>query len=93
MTWLPELIFERENATPMEPTNMTKAIHKGYITLADMSRYVVEYIKNDKLGPIANAHLAQADRCGIFSETCTEIAQVHAKAVDFAKTGYSICQS
>ena len=89
VTWLPELILKRDNVVPMNFDPPKKIIHIGSIETSDMTRYIADYIKNDKLGLIANAHLVQADKNGIFSSECQEIAAIHAKAVDFAKTGYS----
>ena len=87
VTWLPQLIFERRNVTPMDFNPPPKIVHIGPIDNTDMSHYVAEYIKNDKLGVIANAHCAQADRCSIFDQVCLEIAAIHSQTVDFAKTG------
>ena len=50
-----------------------------------MAKYVANYIKNDKLGLIANAHLAQADATDILSIVCEEIAEVHAKLLTSPK--------
>lgn len=54
---------------------------------ADVADFFVQYIKNDKLGQIANAHLVHSDREDISSHICLELAQLHSTAVDFAKTG------
>ena len=91
VTWMPELMFEGDNEEPMDFTPPQKKIHEGAIEVPDMIEYIANYIKNDKVGLIANAHLAQADRqtMGIFSKVCIDIAEIFSKAVDFAKTGYS----
>ncbi|XP_072015264.1 uncharacterized protein [Amphiura filiformis] len=91
VSWMPELIFEGVNEEPMDFISPPKKIHNGPIEVPDMIEYIADYIKNDNIGLIANAHLAQADNQddGIFSDVCKEIAEIHAEAVDFAKTGYS----
>lgn len=57
----------------------------------DVADFFVEYIRNDKLGVIANAHVVHADKEpeGILSQKCLQLAQLHSVAVDFAKTGVS----
>lgn len=55
----------------------------------DVADFFVEYIRNDKLGVIANAHVVYADKenDGITSRKCLQLADLHSVAVDFAKTG------
>ena len=55
----------------------------------DIIDFLADYIRYDKLGLIANAHLVQADinENGIFSDECHKLAEMHSEAVDFAKTG------
>ncbi|XP_072033129.1 uncharacterized protein [Amphiura filiformis] len=89
VTWMPGLRFEGANQEPMDFTPPQKLRHDGPIQVSDMIKYMANYIKNDNVGLIANAHLAQADRNGIFSQVCMSIAKKFSKAVDFAKTGYS----
>lgn len=59
------------------------------VQTSDVADFFVEYMRNDKLGVIANAYLAHADReeRGIFSSKCMALAGLHSTAVDFAKTG------
>lgn len=59
------------------------------VRTADVADFFVEYIRNDKLGVIANAHVVHADkkRNGIMSRECLQLAGLHSVAVDFAKTG------
>lgn len=55
----------------------------------DVANFFVEYIQNDKLGVIANAHVVFTDKepDGIMSRKCLKLADLHSVAVDFAKTG------
>lgn len=43
------------------------------VNIGDITKFFVDYMKNDRLGAIANAHLAWADRFpeGVKSNTCT----------------------
>lgn len=54
-----------------------------------MIRFVCNYIKNDAIGLLSNAHLAWADieKEGIFSSKCCQIAEKLPLCLDFAKTG------
>lgn len=59
------------------------------ITAADMTKFVVDYIRCDQLGVIDNAHKALADQeeHGVESEICLHLAELHSLAVDAPKTG------
>lgn len=52
-------------------------------------RFIVDFISDDHLGPIANAHLAHSDlrSAGVRDELCCELAYLFSLAVDFPKTG------
>lgn len=47
----------------------------------------VQYVLDDILGQVDNAHLAWSDRISPYSEVCLELSKIHSTAVDFAKTG------
>ena len=59
------------------------------ITAADMTKFVVDYIRSDQLGVIDNAHKALADleKGGVESKICLHLAELHSLAVDAPKTG------
>ncbi|XP_077981928.1 uncharacterized protein LOC144436934 [Glandiceps talaboti] len=90
VTWLPELIFSRTNHPPMHFPTPKKKVVEGQVKLDDMIKFIAEYIQNDRLGPMSNAHLVMADqqKDGVFSDVCIQVAKLLAEAVDFAKTGY-----
>ncbi|KAH8034999.1 hypothetical protein HPB51_003840 [Rhipicephalus microplus] len=54
-----------------------------------MISFTCNYIKNDNIGLMSNAHLAWADQLpdGIFSPRCLSLAKKIATSLDFAKTG------
>jgi RNA-dependent RNA polymerase len=54
-----------------------------------MADFFVTFMKNDSLGRIAHAHLAQADQevNGVQSDVCLELAKLHSQAVDYPKSG------
>ena len=61
----------------------------GRVTTNEIADFFVDYIQNDNLGRIANAHCALADYLpdGVKSPACIKFARSHSTAVDFAKTG------
>ncbi|OJD33937.1 rna-directed rna polymerase (sad-1) [Diplodia corticola] len=86
--WDKELIPVIINHPPMDFTPPGKQI-VDEVTMEDITRFFVEYIKNDSLGQIANSHLAMADfeDEGVRSDKCLELAQLHSIAVDYPKSG------
>lgn len=58
-----------------------------YLQVSNMIDFLQEYIKNDHVGAIASAHLAHADKLGIFDPLCAKIAKKFSISVDFAKNG------
>jgi hypothetical protein len=53
------------------------------VTISHVQKFFVNYINNDNLGQIANAHLATADRSprGAMDGACLRLAQLHSLAV------------
>ncbi|KAJ4992728.1 RNA-dependent RNA polymerase [Stagonosporopsis vannaccii] len=87
--WDQDLIPSLINVPPMEYTP-EKPIEKAEpIDISDVSDFFVTYMKNDSLGQIAHAHLAQADQQphGVISRACIELAKLHSQAVDYPKSG------
>ena len=58
--WDPMLIPPRKNYPPMDYTAAKPRLVED-VTIRDIQRFFVNYINNDNLGQIANAHLATAD--------------------------------
>ncbi|RWS06642.1 RNA-dependent RNA polymerase 1-like protein [Dinothrombium tinctorium] len=87
--WHSDFIFPGENKKAMiYPSNKGKNLDRN-VEVEDMLMFYCDFIQNDQVGIISNAHLAFADslREGIFSETCINLAKQHAIALDYAKTG------
>lgn len=55
----------------------------------EITDFFLNYIRNDNLGMIANAHLVFADFSeeGARCEECLQLAALHSTAVDFPKSG------
>lgn len=70
------------NHTPMDYTP-NKPIETSSVTTENIQKFFVNYMNNDNLGQIANAHLAMADQSstGAKSGPCKILAQLHSKAV------------
>lgn len=59
--WDMDLLPPEINHPPMDYTAAVPTEVKGEVTLDQITTFFVTYMKNDSLGRIANAHLAQAD--------------------------------
>ncbi|KAH6920715.1 hypothetical protein HPB50_028297 [Hyalomma asiaticum] len=59
------------------------------VMIEDMIQFMCNYIKNDSIGILSNAHLAWADqeREAIHSQKCLSIAEKISICLDFAKNG------
>ena len=69
-------------------TNMVRH-ETSVVTVSDVQRFFVNFMKNDNVGRIASAHVVFADSEpeGVMSKQCIRLAQLHSTAVDFQKTG------
>ena len=87
--WDQDLIPKLINVPPMDFTPEKPVEKTGPIDISDVGDFFVTYMKNDALGRIAHAHLAQADQQpgGVASDTCIELAKLHSQAVDYPKSG------
>lgn len=91
VTWHEDLLCdsERELFPPMDYEAPPKEEKDGDITPADMTKFLMDYIRSDQLGIIDNAHKAHADQepQGVESDRCLLLAKAHHLAVDAPKTG------
>ena len=87
--WNKDLLPRKPNFPPMDYQAPEKQEQTQPITAADMTKFVVDYIRCDQLGVIDNAHKALADQenDGVESEVCLHLAEIHSLAVDAPKTG------
>ena len=87
--WNESLLPRKPNYPPMDYPALQKMVQDEPITAADMTKFVVDYIRSDQLGVIDNAHKALADveKGGVESEICLHLAELHSLAVDAPKTG------
>lgn len=87
VSWDDQFYNVIENQEPMDFPKATKKYLDRNVNVFDIIDFVGEYIKNDNLGIIANAHVVHADKKDIFTEACKLLAKMHSDAVDFPKTG------
>ena len=87
--WNKDLLPRKPNFPPMDYQAPEKQEQTQPITAADMTKFVVDYIRCDQLGVIDNAHKALADQenDGVESKVCLHLAEIHSLAVDAPKTG------
>lgn len=87
--WDRQLIPQIINEPPMDFTPEKPIEIERPITVDDISDFFVTYMKNESLGQIAHAHLAQADAKpdGVSDHICLELAKLHSQAVDYPKSG------
>lgn len=86
--WDSDLIPPRQYS-PMDYTPAPTTILDHDVTVEEVEEYFTNYIVNDSLGIIANAHTAFADKepGKAMSTPCLELAKLFSVAVDFPKTG------
>ncbi|XP_052205932.1 probable RNA-dependent RNA polymerase 1 [Diospyros lotus] len=86
--WDPDLIPSRQ-VEPMDYTAASSILLDHDVTIEEVQEYFTNYIVNDSLGIIANAHTVFADREPLkaMSDSCIQLAKLFSIAVDFPKTG------
>nr|XP_023929332.1 probable RNA-dependent RNA polymerase 1 [Quercus suber]POE89552.1 rna-dependent rna polymerase 1 [Quercus suber] len=86
--WDPDLIPPRQ-IQPMEYIGAKTMPLDHDVTIEEVQEYFVDYILNDRLGIIDNAHIVFADSepRGAMSPKCIKLANLHSIAVDFPKSG------
>ncbi|KAI3778791.1 hypothetical protein L2E82_08176 [Cichorium intybus] len=86
--WDPDLIPPKQ-IEPMDYTPAPSMQVDHDVTIEEVEEYFTNYIVNDSLGIIANAHTVFADREPekAMAGPCVELARLFSIAVDFPKTG------
>lgn len=75
---------------PMDYSDNSESIKKDHITRKDIIDFFAEFINNNNLGLIADAHLAHSDRLSADGELPKNLAKKFSLAVDAPKTGAKI---
>ncbi|XP_068660914.1 probable RNA-dependent RNA polymerase 1 [Aristolochia californica] len=88
VSWDSELIPPRQ-IQPMEYDAAPSTALEHDVSIQEVEEYFVNYMVNDSLGVIANAHTVFADKeeSKAESKACLELARLFSIAVDFPKTG------
>ncbi|KAG2653844.1 hypothetical protein PVAP13_1NG415300 [Panicum virgatum] len=88
VSWDQSLI-PRRMVDPMDYTPAPAETLDHDVTIEEIEEYFTNYIVNESLGIIANAHVVFADKEPLKaeSEPCKELAKLFSVAVDFPKTG------
>ncbi|KAI5779080.1 RNA dependent RNA polymerase-domain-containing protein [Geopyxis carbonaria] len=87
--WDEEFTSQMQNVEPASYSPSEPAKLGRDVQIRDVTAFFVNYMKNDRLGTIANNHLAWSDQLpeGVKSGICCELAALHSDAVDYPKTG------
>ncbi|KAL2653152.1 hypothetical protein R1flu_021280 [Riccia fluitans] len=74
---------------PMDYSPPAATVVDHPVTIEEIQEFFLNYMTNDNLGVIANAHVVHADKekSKARSEKCLELAHLASLAVDFPKTG------
>uniref|UniRef100_A0A804PMB7 RNA-dependent RNA polymerase n=1 Tax=Zea mays TaxID=4577 RepID=A0A804PMB7_MAIZE len=88
VSWDPHLIPSRL-VDPMDYTPASAETLDHDVTIEEIQEYFTNYIVNESLGIIANAHVVFADQERMKAESppCVQLAKLFSIAVDFPKTG------
>ncbi|XP_045818047.1 RNA-dependent RNA polymerase 1-like [Trifolium pratense] len=86
--WDSELVPPR-TIDPMEYDTAQPIVLDHDVEIEEVEEYFTNYILNDSLGIIANAHTVHADKEPLkaMAEPCIKLAKLFSTAVDFPKTG------
>ncbi|KAJ4298580.1 hypothetical protein N0V88_003610 [Collariella sp. IMI 366227] len=87
--WDSKLLPTEWSHPPMNYTAPSALVEPMASSAKSLATFFVLFMKNDRLGQIALAHLATADfePEGAKHRKCLELAQLHSTAVDYVKSG------
>ncbi|TDL27509.1 RdRP-domain-containing protein [Rickenella mellea] len=77
-------VHEPMDYTPVTPKTV------DHVSIADITEFVIDFMKSDVLGIVATHHLAQADFRSPFDTKCIQLAELNSHAVDFPKSGVEV---
>ena len=86
VSWNPGFLPKIENYPSMDYTAEPEKKNES-ISVEDVIDFFGDYMENENLGVICNAHLANADKKGVFHSDCLELAKLSSVSVDYPKTG------
>jgi len=86
---MPTQTFTPADYPRVEPVDLGREVQKD-----DMINFFVTFMATDQLGRIAVLHqiLADQNESGTLSPDCLKLADMHSTAVDYSKTGISVCE-
>lgn len=87
-----ERLFPKKMVSPGVYKNVPPRALAGPCTFEDLADFFVDYVINDQVGLVSTFHLQIADKSELHSldPDCVKLAQLHAKAVDYRKTGQAV---
>ena len=85
-------LFAKRTESPGEYKNVPPRSLARPCTFEDLADFFVDYVINDQVGLVSTFHLHIADKSELHSmdPDCIKLAQLHAKAVDYRKTGQAV---
>ncbi|KAF3099674.1 hypothetical protein TWF569_001925 [Orbilia oligospora] len=92
--WEPSLM-PRFSSPPSDFPAVEALNYDRDVTQADIGKFFLDFMENDKLGVISIAHMVLADQeqAGVRSAACLTCARMASQAVDFPKTGVPVRMS
>lgn len=83
---LPPTIMQSFDYQPPPIKSKDRIVEDG-----EMLDFFIDFMNYESLGKVDNSHLALADESANLASDpkCLKLAEFHASAVDFAKTGYT----
>ncbi|SPO31371.1 related to RNA-dependent RNA polymerase [Ustilago trichophora] len=87
-----ERLFPKRSESPGQYKNVAPRSLARPCTFEDLADFFVDYVINDQVGLVSTFHLHIADKSELHSmdPDCVKLAQLHAKAVDYRKTGQAV---
>ncbi|CDW99284.1 hypothetical protein [Sporisorium scitamineum] len=85
-------LFPKRIESPAQYKNVPPRSLAGPCTFTDLADFFVDYVINDQVGLVSHFHLQISDKSDLHSldPDCIKLAQLHAKAVDYRKTGQAV---
>ncbi|KAJ1021719.1 hypothetical protein NDA13_005334 [Ustilago tritici] len=87
-----EQLFPKQMTSPGVYKNTPPRALARPCTFEDLADFFVDFVINDQIGLVSTFHLHITDQSELHSlnPDCVKLAQLHAKAVDYRKTGQAV---